>query len=60
MAKDFFIMMYNQKEGAMPIVDEDENVYFFETIEEAREMAEDHYFCQNLGYEIFELETGII
>jgi hypothetical protein len=60
MSKDFFIMMYNQKEGAIPIIDENQNVVFFETEEEARKAVKDHYFCQQLGYEIFELGMGSI
>jgi len=51
-------MINNQKEGATPIVDENEDVIFFETMEEAKEVAKNHLACQAFGYEIFELGMG--
>lgn len=57
---NFFIMMNNQNGTTiMPIVNEDEEVMLFETEEEAREIAGEHYFCKAFGYEIFERGTGI-
>ena len=59
--KDFFIMMNNPSgTGASPIVEGDEHpqVKFFETEEEARDLAEDHHACNHFGYEIFCLGCG--
>lgn len=55
---DFFIMMYHPNLKAIPIIDEDENVLFFSTEDEAREVADNHDGCINLGYEIFEMGNG--
>ena len=58
--KDYFIMMSNPTgKGASPIVNgEYKEVMFFETEEEARELAEDHHACSHFGYEIFCLGCG--
>jgi hypothetical protein len=59
MDKPYFIMMYSQDGStAMPIIEENGDVTFFETEEEARELAKEHHFCFNFGYEIFEMGTG--
>ena len=58
MNKPFFIMLLLPN-GATPITKGEDDVYFFTTEEEARELAEDHDACQHFGYEIFELGTGL-
>jgi hypothetical protein len=56
----FFIMMNNQSGTTiMPITDGEDDVMLFETEEEAREMAEEHHFCNKFGFEIFERGTGV-
>lgn len=52
----FFVMMYNQKGNtAMPIVNEDDEVMFYETEEIAREKMKNHPFASRFGYEIYEI-----
>lgn len=53
-------MIYGQSgNSAFPVVEENEEVAFFETYEEAFETAEDHFACQMLGYEIFSMYEGV-
>lgn len=61
MDKPFFIMMYTQHgNNATPILKPgvEENVAFYKTEEEAREIADKHPFANAFGYEIFEMGTG--
>ena len=60
MNKPYFIMMYaQQEEHAVPLIEEDENVAFYETYREAYEIAENHPYAKALGYEIFCMGEGI-
>jgi hypothetical protein len=61
MEKPYFIMMYNQKGNlAMPIIESDEFnnefVVFFKTMSEAKNLADNHYFCKAFGYKIFKMD----
>jgi hypothetical protein len=61
MDKPFFVMMYSQSGNtAMPIMAdmEMEEVAFYATEQEARDMADNHGFASKFGYEIFEMGTG--
>lgn len=61
MSKDFFVMLYKQNgDGAMPIVDENEDVMFYESEDEAIEAMTGHMSAEAFGYEIFKLGTGIM
>ena len=61
MEKEYFVMMYSQNgKSAMPIMDEElEEVFFWETEEEARQSMEKHHFAKNFGYEIFCMSDGL-
>ena len=62
MDKPFFIMMYNQKGTvAMPITDSDndDQVAFYATEEEALDAAEAYGWSHIFGFEIFEMGTGV-
>lgn len=59
MEKPFFIMMYTQDgKLAMPITEENENVKFFASAQEARVCAFDHIYCKAFGFEIFNMNEG--
>lgn len=59
MSKDFFIMLRTQRgDKAMPIVDENEEVMFYESEEEAISAMKGHAYAEAFGFEIFELGTG--
>ena len=62
MDKPFFIMMYNQKGTvAMPITDSDndDQVAFYATEEEALDAMDGHIYAEAFGFEIFEMGTGV-
>lgn len=56
--KNYFIIAYNSATGGTPVVDENGDILFFSTIERARDLAEQHFLCIALGYEIFCLGEG--
>lgn len=64
MKKPFFIMLYNPSgEHAFPLVTGDDvfgcgDVAFFETFEEADEIAQNHSYAQAFGYVIHNMEEG--
>jgi len=59
MDKPFFIMLNHQKRDfSFPIVDDNEEVMFFSTVDEAREVMKGHLFAEAFGFEIFERGTG--
>jgi hypothetical protein len=58
MKKQYFIMM-NLNGGITPIVGDNEEVKIFDTLEDAKGVAEGHPPCQAFGYEIFERGRGI-
>lgn len=59
MDKPFFVMLnWQNGRGAMPLVEDNDDVAFYATLEEAREAAENHDACRAFGYEIFERGTG--
>jgi hypothetical protein len=52
-------MMYTQDgKLAMPITEENENVKFFASAQEARVCAFDHIYCKAFGFEIFNMNEG--
>jgi hypothetical protein len=60
MEKPYFIMMYSQSgKSAMPMVDDFEDVLFFETEQEARTCANEHDFCKALGFEVFDMDDAL-
>lgn len=60
MTKPFFIMIYAQSgEGASPMTQgNSDEVQFWATEAEAREVADNHFYASAMGYEIFEMGTG--
>jgi hypothetical protein len=60
MNQQFFIMLNSQSGcNIMPLVTEDNEVAVFPSEEAAREVADNHPYCQAFGFEIFEVGTGI-
>lgn len=56
MNKPYFVMMYNQGgESAVPLVDEDGDVMFWPSHEEAHEAGVNHYFASAFGFEVHEM-----
>ena len=58
MTNDFFVMIYhpNSRVNAMPLViDDDGQVAFYMTAEDAHEAARDNDLAKAYGYEVFEL-----
>lgn len=60
MSKDFFVMLFTQKGGITPLMENDDDIAVFETEEEAREAANRNSLGVWFGFEIFERGTGII
>jgi hypothetical protein len=59
MERPFFIMLYNQNgEGAQPMLDEDDEVAFFATREEALDAGSASKYAQAIGYEIFDMDNA--
>lgn len=56
----FFVMLNhpNKRVVAIPMTDEDDEMAFFNSEEDARKACENNSFAQAFGYEIFELGTG--
>ena len=59
-ARDYFVMLNhpNKNIQAMPMVDENENIAWFESEESARETAYGTQLGHAYGFEIFQLGHG--
>jgi hypothetical protein len=56
---NFFVMMNSQKGNyIMPLVDEDQEVALWPTLEEAKAAVKGNPYAEAFGYEIFERGTG--
>lgn len=60
MDKPFFIMLLNQRGTcAMPIVDEEGDVMFYASHDEAKEAMRGHVYAEAFGFEVFEMGNGL-
>ncbi len=62
MYKPFFVMIYTQDaKSAVPMMDSEPNddmPMFWATADDARSLADAHFYASSFGYEIFEMGTG--
>lgn len=53
MESRFFVMLYNQKgDYAEPMVNDDGEVYFWKTSNDAREAMRGHMYAEAFGFEV--------
>ncbi len=55
---DFFAVIHVPKGKVMPIVDENDNVVMFDTLEDAIEVVAGHPPAEAFGYDIFQKGKG--
>jgi hypothetical protein len=58
--KTFFVMLYTQKPGIYcPMQDPEGRMYFFASKIEALRAAEDCFYAQEFGFEVFDMEEPL-
>lgn len=50
----YFVIAVGGSNLPLPIIDEDDNIYMFDSYEDAEKMAEHQIICSARGYEIIE------
>jgi hypothetical protein len=53
MKKDFFVMLNHPNGGIVPMVDDDEDLATFDTVEEAESAARNSSLGDACGFEVF-------
>lgn len=54
----YFVLLHKGSWPPLPLVDENENIAWFETEEEASNVASENPLGEAFGFEIFELGRG--
>lgn len=58
--KPYFIMLHHQRGGGVtPLMDKDDNVAMFATVEEATDAASSQIMAQAFGWDLFAVGGGI-
>lgn len=58
MDKPYFVMLYTPKGGYTPLMEGDDEISKFETVEQAREGGQSSFLGEAVGFEVHEIGTG--
>ena len=59
MIREFFVMLYTQNGSYTPMMENDEDMAKYETIDDARAAAENSMLGSAFGYEVFQIGCGV-